>query len=81
MQLPMTRPKFSIRLLLILTAITCCVLTFATQQGNWWYALLVTVLLTNVVCVVLALSWYGLMPFLEKNSSTSQTRDNQDPVI
>jgi uncharacterized membrane protein len=77
----MNRPKFSIRWLLIVTAVACCVMTFATQQGNWWYALFVTILLTNVVCVVLALSWYGLMPFLEKNAPAAQTRDHQDPVI
>ena len=62
----MSRPKFSIRMLLILTAIVGCGLTFATQTGGWLIAFLVTLLLTNFACVVVAIFWYVLIPLFDR---------------
>ena len=73
----MTRPQFDIRALLILTVLVSCGLTFAIQTGNWLVALLVTVLLTNVLAVIVALFVYVVVPKVGNRFTSGERVDDE----
>lgn len=62
----MRRPQFAIRNLLGVTAVIGGVMTFLTQPGQRWIALMITLLLANVLAVVVTLVVYVLLPILER---------------
>ncbi|MFK7766875.1 MAG: hypothetical protein AB8B55_06605 [Mariniblastus sp.] len=70
----MQKPQFEIRTLLAITALIAFALAFTTHVAGWVFALLLTVLLANVTCVIVALVYFVLLPLLQKDTEEQASR-------
>jgi len=63
----MARPQFDIRFLLLLTAVVCFAMTFATVNGSWLFAVLVTCMLATFASAVVSLVWFVVLPLFNRD--------------
>ena len=73
--LKMAKPQFDIRTLLVLTAAVGCGFSISIRSGHWLIALLVTLLLTNVLAVIVALVAYVVLPVFENVPKPGECND------